>query len=115
MADDLPIIDKARLDLVCMGDAAFAAVIIDSLIEEATPILEALPKSLTARDQSDVRQQAHALKGIAGNVGAARLQAAAAVLERGAIDGLAWDALAQHFDLVSAALAEVRAERERGV
>jgi HPt (histidine-containing phosphotransfer) domain-containing protein len=108
---DVPVIDRARLDLVCMGNPGLAGEFIDLLIEESTPILAGLPALVAAGDVPAVREGAHSVKGIAGNVGAARLQAAALQLERSAADGAAASVLAGQLDAVVAALAELRAER----
>jgi HPt (histidine-containing phosphotransfer) domain-containing protein len=110
MSSDPPVIDQARLDLICMGDAALCRELIASLIDEASPIIDELPELVDAKNAVAVRQQAHTLKGIAGNVGAGRLQAAALLLERGAADGAPWDQLAQHLAAATAALTEVKAE-----
>jgi HPt (histidine-containing phosphotransfer) domain-containing protein len=108
---DVPIIDRARLDLVCMGNPGLAGEFIDLLIEESTPILDGLPALVAAGDAAAVREGAHSVKGIAGNVGAARLQAAALVLERSAADGSPGAVLAGQLEAVVAALGELRAER----
>jgi len=108
----LPVIDRDRLDKVCMGNPGMAREFIDLLIEEATPILAALPASVAADDGAAVREGAHAVKGIAGNVGAARLQAAALLLERSAADGAARTVLAEQLDGVVSALAELRSARD---
>jgi len=107
----VPVIDRARLDLVCMGNPSLAGEFIDLLIEESTPILAGLPALVAAGDAPAVRESAHSVKGIAGNVGAARLQAAALALERSAADGAAAGVLAEQLDAVIAALAELRTER----
>ncbi len=109
---DLPVIDRARLDLVCMGKPEMAREFLDILIEESTPILAVLPASIAAADHTAVRSNAHAVKGIAGNVGAARLHDAAQRLELSAKDGAAAAVLAEQLAAVVAALAEVRAERD---
>ena len=95
-----------------MGNPAMAGEFLDLLIEEATPIVAALPAQVAAGDKQAVREGAHAVKGIAGNVGAARLQAAALLLERSAADGAAADTLSTHLDGVTAALAELRTARD---
>ncbi len=110
---DEPIIDQVRLDLVCMGNAELARELIDLLIDEATPIVEGLPALVAAQDATAVRLQAHAVKGIAGNVGAVRLQTAAFGLEQGAIDTLPWGELEALSAGVTAALVELRAESGR--
>jgi HPt (histidine-containing phosphotransfer) domain-containing protein len=107
----VPIIDRARLDLVCMGNPALAGEFLDLLIEESSPIVDGLPALVAAGDAAAVREGAHSVKGIAGNVGAARLQAAALVLERSAAGGAAASVLAEQLAAVAAALAELRTER----
>jgi two-component system sensor histidine kinase/response regulator len=108
----LPIIDRTRLDLVCMGNAGLAGELLDMLIDEATPIVAGLPATIAANDAPAVREGAHSVKGIAGNVGAARLQAAALQLERSAADGADASVLTAQYDGVAAALDELRAERK---
>lgn len=107
----VPIIDRARLDLVCMGNADLAGELLDLLIEEATPIVAGLPALVSAADKPAVREGAHSVKGIAGNVGAARLQAAALDLERSATEAADVGVLAGLLETVVTALAELRTER----
>lgn len=111
---DEPIIDRERLASVSMGQAAMARELIDLLIEESTPLVDAVSDLLAARDAAAIRQNAHAVKGMAGNVGAARLQTAALALERGAADGISWEIMREHYAAFGGALAELRAEHERG-
>jgi HPt (histidine-containing phosphotransfer) domain-containing protein len=111
--NDEPIIDRERLSAVSMGQAAMARELIDLLIEETAPLVDAVAGLLAARDAAGIRQQAHAVKGMAGNVGAMRLQSAALALERGASDGAAWDVMGDRCAAFSGALVELRAERER--
>jgi two-component system, sensor histidine kinase and response regulator len=107
----LPVIDRERLDKVCMGKPEMAGEFIGMLIEEVTPIIAALPASLSAADNAAVREGAHTVKGIAGNVGAVRLEAAALLLERTAAEGGAREALAEQLDGIAGALAELRSAR----
>jgi len=107
-----PIIDRARLDRICMGKPEMAKVFLDSLIDEARPIVDGLAALLGTDDRAALRESAHGLKGMAGNVGAAQLQAAAFALERGAADGADGDALRTQVAGVVAALSDLRSERD---
>jgi HPt (histidine-containing phosphotransfer) domain-containing protein len=81
--DDLPIIDRVRLELISRGSAARADEFMGALLEESDDILVQL-RTLVATagiDRSAVSDAAHTLKGMAAEVGASRLRAAAAVLE----------------------------------
>jgi two-component system sensor histidine kinase/response regulator len=107
----LPVIDRARLDKVCMGKPEMAREFIGLLIEEVAPIISALPALLSAADNAAVRQGAHTVRGTAGNVGAAQLEAAALLLERTAAEGGAREALAEQLEGLAGALAELRSAR----
>lgn len=106
-----PNIDRERLDLVCMGNAELARELIDMLIDEARPLIGELGPLVAANDAGAVREKAHAVKGIAGNVGAARLQAAALLLERAAADGTG--GLDELLAGAAGAFAELCAEHEQ--
>jgi HPt (histidine-containing phosphotransfer) domain-containing protein len=111
----VPVIDRERLDSICGGDPSLGLELVDMLIEEAGPLVLALQGLVSERDRTATREQAHALKGIAGNVGAARLQAMALALERAAADEAAWPLLDESLAGVAGALDELRAERAKGI
>jgi HPt (histidine-containing phosphotransfer) domain-containing protein len=79
--DDLPILDRARLELATRGNAALAKEFLDALFEEAAPLIERLDVLIGGADHVAVSDAAHTLKGMAAELGAMRLRAAAAVLE----------------------------------
>jgi HPt (histidine-containing phosphotransfer) domain-containing protein len=110
-----PVIDRERLASICGSDPALGLELLDMLIDEAGPLVLALQDLVSERDCTAIRQQAHALKGIAGNVGASRLQAVAQTLERAAADGAAGPVLEQSLAGLSGALSELRAERAGGI
>jgi HPt (histidine-containing phosphotransfer) domain-containing protein len=81
IVDDLPVLDRARLDLISRGKTALATEFLTDLIDEGQAIVTQL-RSLSATDaRTTVADLAHTLKGMAGEVGASRLRAAAAALE----------------------------------
>jgi len=79
--DDLPILDRARLELATRGNAALAKEFLDALFEEATPLIERLGVLIGGEDRLAVSDAAHTLKGMAAELGAMQLRAAAAALE----------------------------------
>jgi HPt (histidine-containing phosphotransfer) domain-containing protein len=79
--EDLPIVDRARLDLITRGDAALAQEFLGDLIAEATDVLDQLGAVIGGGDRVAVADLAHRLKGMSTEIGAPRLRAAAAALE----------------------------------
>jgi HPt (histidine-containing phosphotransfer) domain-containing protein len=79
--DDLPVLDRTRLQLITRGDAALANEFLGALVEEADALIDRLRSVLRSGDRTAVSDLAHALKGMATEIGAQRLRAAAAVLE----------------------------------
>jgi HPt (histidine-containing phosphotransfer) domain-containing protein len=102
--DDLPVIDRARLQLITRNDAALADEFLGALIVEAAGLIEALGSLIGAGDHQPVTDIAHTLKGMSTEVGAMRLRAAAAALEADP-EPEAWP---DHFKRVKAALEELR-------
>jgi HPt (histidine-containing phosphotransfer) domain-containing protein len=74
-------VDRQRIDAVCRGDDSLAIELIGMLIDEAGPMVAALKEHVLRFDVNHVNELAHALKGIAGNVGAFELCDAAMRLE----------------------------------
>lgn len=105
MTDDLPVLDRARLQLITRGDAALATEFVGALIEESDAVIERLCGVLDSGDRNAVSFLAHALKGMATELGAQRLRAAAAILEAEA-QPAAWPA---HIEAARGAVAELRA------
>jgi HPt (histidine-containing phosphotransfer) domain-containing protein len=81
--DELPVIDRVRLELISRGSPARAAEFMGALLEEADDILAHLGVLIAdaGADRGAVSDAAHTLKGMAAEVGALRLRAAAAALE----------------------------------
>jgi len=79
--DELPILDRARLELATRGNAALATEFLNALFEEADPLIERLGVLVGGEDRLAVSDAAHTLKGMAAELGAMQLRAAAAALE----------------------------------
>jgi HPt (histidine-containing phosphotransfer) domain-containing protein len=79
--DDLPIIDRARLERITRSDSKLAAEFLAALLDEAGQILDRLTVLVEADDRVAISDAAHTLKGMSAEVGALRLRAAAAALE----------------------------------
>jgi HPt (histidine-containing phosphotransfer) domain-containing protein len=101
---DLPVLDQERLRLVTRGDAELASDLLRQLIDEAEDVLQRLHRALAGGDRAAVADLAHALKGMAAEVGALRLRAAAVALEAEPQPAL-WLGL---LDRARAALVELR-------
>jgi HPt (histidine-containing phosphotransfer) domain-containing protein len=78
---DLPILDRARLELTTRGDAALAVDFLGALFEEANELIQRLSTLIGGNDRLAVADVAHTLNGMAAALGAMRLRAAAATLE----------------------------------
>lgn len=103
-------VDRTRIDAVCRGDESLAIELIGMLVDEAAPIVAALDVHVQSNDITQVNELAHALKGIAGNVGAFELRDAATRLEAASAAGQtpAPHALAAEIPALASALARVR-------
>jgi HPt (histidine-containing phosphotransfer) domain-containing protein len=103
-------VDRARIEAICGGDDALAIELIGMLIDDAAPIVDELGTCVTSNDIAQINELAHALKGIAGNVGAAPLRDAADRLQSATapeatpVAGI----LASEFAAITAALDDVR-------
>jgi CheY-like chemotaxis protein len=64
------------------GDRVLMAEVIRLFLEDVPPRLAAIKAAVTGRDSEALRAAAHALRGAAANLSAARLVEAASVLER---------------------------------
>ena len=98
------VLDRERLDLITRGNSARADEFLKALLEEAEDILARLQTLLAGEDRSAVSDAGHTLKGMAAEVGARRLRAAAAALEAEA-EPARWRSRCED---VSAALTELR-------
>jgi HPt (histidine-containing phosphotransfer) domain-containing protein len=103
--DDLPILDRARLDLATRGNAALADEFLGALFEEAGDLIVRLGALMGGDERLAVADAAHTLKGMATELGAMRLRAAAAALEA-ELRPLCWP---ENVERVAAALAELQA------
>jgi HPt (histidine-containing phosphotransfer) domain-containing protein len=102
--NDLAILDPTRLELITRGNTALANDFLGTLFEEAGTLTERLGGLIGSGDRIAVADIAHTIKGMSAEVGAKRLQAAAAMLESEAVPAR-WP---DHLDQVRAALAELR-------
>jgi HPt (histidine-containing phosphotransfer) domain-containing protein len=74
-------VDQQRIRAVCGDDDTLAIELIGMLVKEAEPIVAALIERVRCYEVGETNELAHALKGIAGSVGAVDLQHAATRLE----------------------------------
>jgi HPt (histidine-containing phosphotransfer) domain-containing protein len=107
---DLVIVDRARIDEVCRGNDSLAIELIGMLLDEAEPIVAALRDRAASNDVPAVNELAHALKGMAQNVGALELRDAALRLESASAKGQAPapNALAVEIPALATALVRIR-------
>jgi HPt (histidine-containing phosphotransfer) domain-containing protein len=78
---DLGPVDPERMRAICGQNESLAIELIGLLVDEATPIVSALGEHVRSYRVNQVNELAHALKGIAGTVGALELRDAAMRLE----------------------------------
>jgi HPt (histidine-containing phosphotransfer) domain-containing protein len=78
---DLPILDCERLKLITRGRSALAGEFMAGLIDEAGGLIERLSPMAGGTNVTGVSDIAHTIKGMAAELGAMRLCAAAATLE----------------------------------
>lgn len=102
--DELPVLDQARLNLITRGNAALANEFLGGLFEEAGELIGQLDALIASADRTALADVAHTLKGMASEVGALRLRAAAAALEAEA-EPARWPG---HAGMVTAALTELQ-------
>lgn len=77
-----PILDHDRIAAITGGSEMLAQELVRSLVVEARALALALRRVASAPDGARAADLAHALKGIAGNVGAPRLVRAAEAVEK---------------------------------
>jgi HPt (histidine-containing phosphotransfer) domain-containing protein len=82
-----PVFDAEALRGRAYGDTAVMGAIIDLFLTHAPDLLDAIEASIADSDATALRATAHALKGAAANLGAARVADAASSLERIGLDG----------------------------
>lgn len=100
-----PSVDLARAMHWVGGDRRLLGELVAIFVEEAPGRLAELRRAAAARDATTVERVAHSLKGSAGLLGAASLQAASAELEERAV--------AKRVDGVADLVARVEGELER--
>ena len=76
----------------CQGDKKFAGRVLTKFQKRLPEDLQAIERAAAAGDREAVKKHAHQLKGCAGNVGAMRLNACAAILETESAQSLNTDA-----------------------
>ena len=80
--NDVPVLDRGRLDAITGGSAGLARELVTMLIGEARGLAQQIHVAVAEANGSRTADLVHALKGMAGNVGAVRLQHAAGDFER---------------------------------
>jgi signal transduction histidine kinase/CheY-like chemotaxis protein len=80
-------IDREQLLMRLGGDEELLTEVVDLFLADCPVRLAAIKTAVDARDAEGIRKAAHALKGAAGNLSAARLVAATQTLERIGADG----------------------------
>ena len=108
-----PTIDRATLaELQDTAGTDFVAELIDTFLEEAPPMIDALRESLAGGQAEAFRRAAHSLKSNAGTFGALTLAAMARELELSGIEAArasgALATLADHYAQVAAELRTLR-------
>jgi HPt (histidine-containing phosphotransfer) domain-containing protein len=103
-------LDRNRLRALCGDNAALAADLIAMLIVDAEGVVAGLEVQSHRRNAGQVAELAHALKGVAANVGACELRDAAEALQNAATGGavLTPSSYADHLDAIRGALERVR-------
>jgi HPt (histidine-containing phosphotransfer) domain-containing protein len=80
-----PPIDLAALKVRCMDDEKFAREMMAMFQAQFPPMLEQLAGAMKSPDLPRVKKCAHAIKGVAANIGAADVLSAADALEAACI------------------------------
>jgi histidine phosphotransfer protein HptB len=107
--DDSIIDPAAWAELQQTAGEDFVAELVQTLLEEAPTMLQALREAQAAAHADDFRRNAHSLKSNALTFGALALAAQARALEQGglsAVQGRELDTLEQEWQRVAAALQE---------
>ena len=81
MTEREPVLDRTRLDLITRGNPALARALIGELLDESRGVVERVRAAIAASEAREVYDAAHKLKGMAGELGALRVRAAALALE----------------------------------
>jgi HPt (histidine-containing phosphotransfer) domain-containing protein len=86
-ASDIPIWDRAGLLDRMMDDAELVLVIRDTFLRDAPGQFQVLQDCLRASDLGHAARQAHLIKGASATVGAERVRAVAAAIEKASLAG----------------------------
>jgi len=96
------------------GNTKLLAMLIDNYQEQIPPLLEELQQAIDQYNLEVIRQHAHTIRGVAGNISALTLQQAAKALETkvkskntSGLDSLYADLLQAHQDFIGQALQDV--------
>ena len=81
MTEREPVLDRTRLDRITRGNPSLARELIGELVDESRGVVERVRAAIGASAAREVHDAAHKLKGMAGELGALRLRAAALALE----------------------------------
>ena len=93
---DVPEIELSSLVARCGGNQKVAHEVVKLFAEQATVELKKLYAAIEADDHTSVRNLAHMMKGMAGNVSAESVASAAAILEQSAGMGTRQAAVTDH-------------------
>ena len=116
MDQDLPVFDRAALLDRCLDDEDLVQEVLRVFQETMPQRIRELKEALSVGDAPAVRMAAHAIKGMAGNIGAMALSALAGEMETAAHAGdldamrARLDELGIRFEKVREALEHVDAE-----
>jgi two-component system, sensor histidine kinase and response regulator len=102
--DDLPVLDRKRMQVLSEGDPQFERELIEAFIANVETNLSTLQSCIAVDDLNGVAREAHSLKGASADIGGVALAACAARIEAAAIAGAMAD--------VTAILAELSAHEQ---
>jgi CheY-like chemotaxis protein len=113
--DDLPGVDTVAGLKVVQGSTGMYRRLLTRFVEAETDFAARFQAALEADDLPTANRRAHSLKGVAGNIGALALQAAAERLEQATSDAnpaaieTAFGIVAEHLETVLSGLAQLTA------
>ena len=99
-SDGLPVLDTENTIKILGGNQQLHASLLERFRDSQTATMENLSQALDRRDWKVVRASVHGLKGVAGTIGALRLQAAAQAMEAAVAAGEAANIACQFEDLL---------------
>jgi HPt (histidine-containing phosphotransfer) domain-containing protein len=114
--DEIPRFDLEALNARTMDDRDVRKLVLETFLETMPDEIEALAEAIDRQDLSDLIQRAHTIKGSSSNIGAMRLSAIAAQMERIARGAssyeqvsadieIRFDGLRQEFELLKSRIA----------